>query len=924
MRIIFTLTLLITALSLNARSISADEAMSIASDFLNSTSIKLASIDKTDGLKKAPATGMEVIAPYYVFNNVEDEGFVIVAGDDRVQKILGYSDKGNFEESNIPPQLKALMSLWETQVNKVSESALTPHLSWQSSLSTRASEGVQLQTSNWGQGYPYNLQCPVIDGERALTGCVATSMAIAMDYYHWPESTKGKEYTNFANRDQTVDYSSATIDWNAMKDDPKSDSFKDAVSYLNLIAGVAVDTYYTAVESSADLVLLGHKLMENFKYVPECQFIERKRFDDATWNKMITDQLDANQVVIYFGNQGEWTSGHAFVIDGYSSDGFYHINWGWDGSCNGNYNLESLIPDDRDFSFNQGMVMNIIPDKEGRGDAYSRAFLSPTDMYVSDFQSNDGFNFTVSEIKPGEKFSFIAPHVIIPWYNFRGDLALAIMDEKNNIIKKMFKDDGTDIGWCMGGLWSDDGCHFPGVLTTFLEMESTGLEPGQRYQLVCREQGESDWKIVTGNMTRPSHFYDTDLPSIMCQINLHYPKDAPILFQTKTEETNQWLFGDGFAKNLYYAGGDITFDFKCYDKDMNEMEPVYVDDYWDHKHGVAFNLTLKYPYNDIFINYKKYENGRHDEGKDPSTIHTIDGLVYEIVDNAAILIGYDEDDKEILVIPDFINVDGNSYPVTEMENNALANYENLRHVELGANISVVQPYALGLLPNLESIGISSSVDFGRMPANWSDNLNIFYFKNVEAQSSNASDINITYGDCWFEPSYRPGSAYLASLDDYYRVPIPNATAYIPGSGQAGSLGWPEMWEYAIDRNNNYIMVKPLIDGLKIESVLVNGKETNQYGDYYYQAETTNDISVQVNYILHDRQPMTTTYSVDFNSQIESTVLMGVDEILEESDGKPIDVYNLQGVKVVSKASEAEIDALPAGIYIIGDKKVRIK
>lgn len=870
---------------------------------------------------KANANSKEIkSSPYYIFNNGNNEGFVIISGNDRVQKVLGYSDSGNFDPNNVPPQLKALMERWSKQIAKISDSEGPAHASWQTSFNTRAGEGVQLETVNWGQGYPYNLKSPIIDGVQAPSGCVATSMAIAMKYYNWPETTQGKVYTNFENREQTVDYSSSQIDWTALSGNPESDEFKEAVSNLNLLAGAAVDTHYTPEESSADLVLLGHKLMENFKYSPDCQFIERKHFDDQTWNKMITDQLDAEQIVIYFGNAGMGTSGHAFVIDGYSNDGLYHINWGWDGFCNGSFSLASLDPNDSNFTECQGMVMNIVPDKSGA--KYSRAFVSNTDMYISDFQSNDRFNFNVTEIKPGEKFSFIAPHVIIPWHNFHGDIALAIMDENNNIVKKMFYDDGSDYGWRMFGCVSDDGCHFPGVLMTFLEMESPGLEAGQRYQLVCREKGESEWLIVNGGIIRPTSFGDKDLYSDMCNVNLHYDKEVPILMQTETTDSYSWMKGDGYAKSFYYAGGDVSFEFKCYDAEMNEQEPVFVDDFWDHKQGAGFNLTLKYPFNDVYIHWKKYENNRHDEGKDPSTIFTVDGLVYEIVDNSATLLGYEVAEKEILVIPDFIEVNEIKYPVTAIENNALTYYDSLRHVELGANITIVHPYAFGLLPNLESIGISSLVDFGRMPANWSDNLNTFYFKNPVAQQGQCDFLNRYYGDTWFDVSFRPVKVYIASLEDYNRVPIRNATSYVPGSGQKNFYGGTEMWEYAIDRSQHRIKVQPLIDELKIENVIVNGEQVSPKNNVY-KVGTTNDMNVEVNFKLNDCQPMTTTYSASYNSSLPSTTISGVEEIFDEAAGNPVDVYNLQGVRIISNASMDDLNGLPTGIYIVGGKKIRI-
>ena len=39
---------------------------------------------------------MEGSADYFVFNFPGEKGFAIVAGDDRVRPVLGYSDKGSF------------------------------------------------------------------------------------------------------------------------------------------------------------------------------------------------------------------------------------------------------------------------------------------------------------------------------------------------------------------------------------------------------------------------------------------------------------------------------------------------------------------------------------------------------------------------------------------------------------------------------------------------------------------------------------------------------------------------------------------------------------------------------------------------------------------------------------------------------------
>lgn len=47
---------------------------------------------------------------YYVFNASGNNGFAIVAGDDRLGDVIGYSTEGSLDPSNMPIALKALLS----------------------------------------------------------------------------------------------------------------------------------------------------------------------------------------------------------------------------------------------------------------------------------------------------------------------------------------------------------------------------------------------------------------------------------------------------------------------------------------------------------------------------------------------------------------------------------------------------------------------------------------------------------------------------------------------------------------------------------------------------------------------------------------------------------------------------------------------
>ena len=48
---------------------------------------------------------------YYVFNVGSQQGFVIVAGDDRVHPVLGYASEGPFDPDRIPINLRGMLAL---------------------------------------------------------------------------------------------------------------------------------------------------------------------------------------------------------------------------------------------------------------------------------------------------------------------------------------------------------------------------------------------------------------------------------------------------------------------------------------------------------------------------------------------------------------------------------------------------------------------------------------------------------------------------------------------------------------------------------------------------------------------------------------------------------------------------------------------
>ena len=57
---------------------------------------------------------------------------------------------------------------------------------------------------------------------------------------------------------------------------------------------------------------------------------------------MLKSDLNLNRPVWYRGKGSG--GGHAFVFDGYDSNNYFHVNWGWGGYCDEYYLIDNLNP----------------------------------------------------------------------------------------------------------------------------------------------------------------------------------------------------------------------------------------------------------------------------------------------------------------------------------------------------------------------------------------------------------------------------------------------------------------------------------------------------------------------------------------------------------------------------------------------------
>ncbi len=288
---------------------------------------------------------------FYIYNIGDNQGFVIVSGEDAAKTILGYSDEGNFLAEGMPENLKNWLNYYQLEIEGLRNAAISANASSSEQISLVAKSTTSiaplLGNIKWNQTDPYNQLCPLdaATNRRTLAGCVAIAMAQIMKYYNWPATGTGI-HTNVNNTTPSVDFSKTSYDWSNMLGSYSSTATsaqKSAVSTLVYQCGVAVDMVYSLTGSSASSNKAAEALVNHFGYDTDIQRYDRLYYSETEWNTLIKKELDLARPVYISAKNLE--GGHAFVCDGYDTNNLYHINWGWGGYSNGYFELSALASD---------------------------------------------------------------------------------------------------------------------------------------------------------------------------------------------------------------------------------------------------------------------------------------------------------------------------------------------------------------------------------------------------------------------------------------------------------------------------------------------------------------------------------------------------------------------------------------------------
>ena len=299
--------------TLCAQDTSGERAKSFAAQFLLSQKVLKSRIIQQNennpslSLQKMYQSPDTVRNPLYCFQG-NDTGFAIVSENGGDYIVVGYSATGRFDPVNIPPQLRAMLKTYE-QTERFAINAPNNI----KSASVVVSPLLDAKGINLNQYNHDNVGgCP--------SGCVATAMTQIMCYYKYPTTGTGSNcYTHPVYGQLCADFGNTTYNWT----NPTDADYK----LLSYHVGVAMDMNYCRDEfgSAPSAIYYFNTLQKNFRY--NIHYGTSESF-------YLRSELDNNRPV-YSNLHGE--PGHAVVIDGYDSNEYFHINFGWGGSHNGYY-----------------------------------------------------------------------------------------------------------------------------------------------------------------------------------------------------------------------------------------------------------------------------------------------------------------------------------------------------------------------------------------------------------------------------------------------------------------------------------------------------------------------------------------------------------------------------------------------------------
>ena len=296
-------------------------------------------------------------------------GFVVLANDDAIEAVIGVSNKPYTNDTNINPAFQ-----WYVRAaNAAIASRIASGHGYSGAIAPSAPlpDHVEpLIKTRWQQEAPFNNDVQKDDkGKPYLVGCVAITMTQIMRYYKYPAVGKGSNSYTMNGETLSADFSASPYQWDKMLPIYEKGKYTDeeakAVSELMRQVGISVNMDYKPGFSSSYTSSAQNALIKYFGYNPNMNRYTRNYYSEQEWMDIVFNELSQHRPIYYSGNDSNWKNGHAFVIDGYNKDGKVHVNWGWGGYQDGDFDIGILTPARSNYSYYQDMIVGIQPEQQG-------------------------------------------------------------------------------------------------------------------------------------------------------------------------------------------------------------------------------------------------------------------------------------------------------------------------------------------------------------------------------------------------------------------------------------------------------------------------------------------------------------------------------------------------------------------------------
>jgi hypothetical protein len=376
---------LILFISLNAIPVSSSTAMSAAQRQLSRMNL---SIQYTISNSETIKNNTTVLGFVY---SLLPGGYIVVSADDNLPPIIAYSTTTTFDDAihqknilreiithDLSLRLQNVYAISQKQKemnkdkwNDVLHSNQPLRFQQWPPEGTTASGG-WLKTQ-WTQSAPFNNDCPMdhVTGNRSQAGCPAVAMGQIVNYYATINGTTFSDSDDYhhiySGNNYWIDNDAATYGFLSFPDLNSSLSsmmhhyrYQEEITNndkaaLVFACGVAAHQVYASAGSGTFSVNQALQAYQRFGFTTS-----RLESEDIPelYMDISSDIIHARPVHLAIESQDE-TTGHNVVVDGYNTDEYYHLNFGWGSAYDGWYLLPTELP--FGLTMIEGAIVNIKP-----------------------------------------------------------------------------------------------------------------------------------------------------------------------------------------------------------------------------------------------------------------------------------------------------------------------------------------------------------------------------------------------------------------------------------------------------------------------------------------------------------------------------------------------------------------------------------